>query len=86
LTFRTSGSAVRLLKLNPTLITTDPQPGDLVVFDHGNNKGHVAIVTSPTTTVAGNTSPDGTSREGYGVFEHAYDPSDPKIAGYIRVA
>ncbi len=79
-----SASALHLLELNADLKTDDPQPGDLIVFDHGRGLGHVAIKTGPSTSIAGNTSPDGKSRNGTGVFE--YDPSDPKIAGHIRVA
>ena len=86
LTLLVSASAMGLLKRNAALVVDSPMPGDLVVFDHGGGKGHVAIVTGPGTSIAGNTSPDGTSREGYGVFEHAYDPNDPKIAGYIGVS
>jgi len=84
--FNKSASALHLLSLNADLKTTDPQPGDLVIFDHGGGLGHVAIVTGPNTTIAGNTSPDGTSRNGTGVFEHSYDPQNPEIAGYIRVS
>lgn len=83
--FKKSASALHLLELNANLITTDPQPGDLVIFDHGHGLGHVALVTGPGTSIAGNTSPDGKSRNGTGVFEHSYDPADPKIAGYISV-
>lgn len=86
LTFRVSAGALSLLSKNQTLVTTDPQSGDLIVWDHGQGKGHVSIKTGPDTHIAGNTSPDGKSRQGYGVFEHAYDPTDSKIAGYIRVA
>lgn len=86
LTFRKSASALHLLEINADLITTDPQPGDLVVFDHSHGLGHVAIVTGQGTSIAGNTSADGKSRNGSGVFEHAYDVNDPQIAGYIRPA
>jgi hypothetical protein len=86
ITFKKSASALHLLELNAALITTDPHPGDLVIFDQGHGLGHVAIVTGQGTSIAGNTSPDGKSRNGTGVFEHAYDVNDPKIAGCIRVA
>lgn len=86
LRFKKSASALHLLELNADLKTDDPQPGDLIIFDHGHGLGHVAIKTGSTTSIAGNTSPDGRSRNGTGVFEHDYDPADPKIAGYIRVA
>lgn len=86
LKFRRSASALRLLELNRDLVTTDPQPGDLIIWNHGDGKGHVSIKTADTDHIAGNTSPDGKARNGYGVFEHGYDPADPRIAGYIRVA
>lgn len=86
LTFKRSGGALRLLIINDALRTTNPLPGDLIIWDHGNGKGHVSIKTGDATHIAGNTSPDGKSRVGYGVFEHPYDPDDQKIAGYIRVA
>lgn len=85
LQFKKSASALHLLELNENLKTDDPQPGDLIIFDHGHGLGHVAIKTGPNTSIAGNTSPDGRSRQGTGVFEHEYDPADPRIAGYIRV-
>jgi cell wall-associated NlpC family hydrolase len=62
-----------------------PRPGDLVIFDHGHGLWHVAIVTGSGTSIAGNTSPNGKSRNGTGVFEHSYDPADPKIEGYVRI-
>ena len=86
LQFKISASALHLLAINEALKTEDPQAGDLIIFDHGHGLGHVAIKTGPSTSIAGNTSPDGKSRQGTGVYEHAYDVNDPKIAGYIRVA
>jgi hypothetical protein len=86
LEFKRSSGALRLLAINSALVTTDPQPGDLIIWNHGNGKGHVSIKTGDATHIAGNTSPDGKSRQGTGVYEHEYDPQDPKIAGYIRVA
>ncbi len=86
LQFKKSASALHLLELNADLKTDDAQPGDLIVFDHGQGRGHVAIKTGPNTSIAGNTSPDGKSRNGTGVFEHEYDPGDPKIVGHIRVS
>jgi hypothetical protein len=53
------------------------------LLDHGHGLDHVAIVIRQGISIAGNTSPDGKSRNGSGVFEHEYDVSDPKIAGYI---
>jgi hypothetical protein len=51
-----------------------PIVGDLVIsIDPTNGKGHhigICTETNPFTTIAGNTSEDGKSREGTGVFEH----------------
>ena len=49
-----------------------PVPGDLVVSVKDNHGHHIAILTTltPFATFAGNTSPDGTSREGTGAYEH----------------
>ncbi len=50
-----------------------PQPGDLYFYvDASGHAHHVGIVTSasPLTGIAGNTSPDGMSVNGTGVFEH----------------
>ena len=90
--FHPSASALHLLANNPNLITFDPRPGDLVVYDHGHGVGHVAILTATTTvdgrlayatTIAGNTSADGKSRNGDRVAEH--DADLERVAGVIRV-
>lgn len=86
LQFKKSASALKLLEINKDLLTTDPQPGDLVIFRHERGLGHVGIVTAPGVYISGNTSPDGKSRNGTGVFEHAYDVNDPRIAGYLRIS
>lgn len=55
------------------LIVSAPRVDDLVFsVDSTGIPHHVAIVTAtnPLTTVAGNTSEDGTSSNGTGVFEH----------------
>lgn len=54
-------------------IVTDPRPDD--IFFYVNAAGmahHIGIVTgvTPLTGIAGNTSEDGTSSNGTGVFEH----------------
>jgi hypothetical protein len=97
--FHPSLSALRMLSKNPDLVVTDPQPGDIVIWDHtvdpAKPAGHVGILTDVVRVdgqvagmeaIAGNTSPDGKSREGTGVFEHAVDYPNPKIAGYLRIA
>lgn len=55
-------------------IVTDPAAGDLALSI--NTEGlahHIALVTvaDPLTAIAGNTSEDGISANGTGVFEHA---------------
>lgn len=54
-------------------VTNTPSVGDLFLYvdanDHAHHIGIVSAVT-PLTGIAGNTSPDGTSSDGTGVFEH----------------
>ncbi|HET8758546.1 MAG TPA: CHAP domain-containing protein, partial [Solirubrobacteraceae bacterium] len=49
-----------------------PRPGDLALFTHGGVAGHVGLVErvegSTVITIEGNTSPNGTTNNGYGVF------------------
>jgi uncharacterized protein (TIGR02594 family) len=49
-----------------------PRPGDLALFTHGGVAGHVGIVErvegKSIVTIEGNTSPNGTTNNGYGVF------------------
>ncbi len=55
------------------LVVTDPQVDDLVFTVRADGTPHhVGIVTgtSPLTSIAGNTSEDGVSSDGTGVFEH----------------
>lgn len=54
-------------------ITITPQPGDLFFYVNAERAHHVGIVTGidPLIGIAGNTSPDGLSNNGTGVFEHA---------------
>lgn len=89
LAFFKSASALHLLVRNPDRVISDPEPGALVVWDHGHGKGHVGIITGvngPTfDAIAGNTSEDGRAREGVMVAEHTFSVDDPKIAGFIRV-
>jgi len=91
-----SAGALHLLAINQHLVVPfeDVRPGDLIIEDHGNGLGHVSIVTDVVridgtvtglTCIAANTSPDGKSRNGTGVFEHPHDLPDPRIAGVLRV-
>lgn len=62
-----------LAKKNGWIVTT-PQVGDLFLYvDANGHAHHIGMVTSisPLVGIAGNTSPDGTSSNGTGVFEHA---------------
>jgi hypothetical protein len=55
-------------------VTSQPQVGDLFLYvDQNNHAHHIGIVTSttPLIGIAGNTSPDGRSSNGDGVYEHA---------------
>jgi hypothetical protein len=62
------------LAINNGWVAPLPIVGDLVIsIDPTNGKGHhigICTETNPFTTIAGNTSEDGKSREGTGVFEH----------------
>ncbi len=90
-----SAGGLRLLDLNPDLILGDPEPGCLVVFDHGKGLSHVLIcasvvrvdgVVAGADMISGNTSADGISRNGDRVAERPYALPDERIAGYVRVA
>lgn len=64
---------------------TQPQPGDVVIFDYGGGKGHTGIVEAVSgdtlTTIEGNTNDDG-SREGYEVARRTRSAS--KAKGFLR--
>lgn len=95
LQMRRSAGALRLLELNLDLVLSEPETGCLVVWDHGDGKGHVGIVTGVTTVggelasiqvISGNTNLEG-SREGNAVVERGFPfPQARRLAGYIRVA
>lgn len=89
---KTSAGALALLAKNAPIVVHDPQPGDIMVWDHGHGLGHVAVVTgvvrvggvvASVTAIAGNTSADGVSRNGDRVAEH--EVSLDHVAGYLRV-
>lgn len=95
--FKFSASALRLLELNPSRIIPAFEPGCLVVWVHDSVKhlGHVGIGTGSISVggqivmidvIAGNTTPDGHSREGKFVAEKSFIVPDPKIAGYLRTS
>lgn len=67
--------------------TETPAPGDLVLSINDAGKAHhIGIVTavSPLTSIAGNTSSDGVSANGDGVYEHAISPSSKVFVHYPR--
>jgi len=93
---KASASALHLLSENQHLVVPfeEVQPGDVLIEDHGGGLGHVSIVTDVVrvdgkvaglSTIAGNTSADGHSRNGDRVAEHPHDLPDPRIAGVLRV-
>lgn len=61
----------------------EPQPNDLVFSMLGQHDAHhIAIVTAtdPLCAIAGNTSADGTSSNGDGVYEHRINPKHKLFA------
>ena len=68
-------------------ITTTPEPGDIVlsVTDTGHAH-HIGIVTSssPLKSIAGNTSKDGVSSNGDGVYEHEISTTNKVFVKYPR--
>ena len=67
-------------------LTTSPVKDDLYLFVDGNDHAHhIRIVTADggVTGIAGNTSEDGTSSNGTGVFEHAIS-TNPVTVKYVH--
>lgn len=95
LTLRPSAGALRLLALNRDLVVKVPEPGDFVIENHGEGKGHVIICTAATVVggalaayrgISGNTNAQG-SRTAEFVWEKDYDvPGLHPIAGFLRIA
>lgn len=59
-----------------------PMPGDLVVSvadDHGHHIGVATVINPVFTTIAGNTSADGTSSNGDRVAEHPVSLGDKEF-------
>jgi hypothetical protein len=95
--FKFSASALSLLEKNPGRIIDAFETGCLVVWAHDPKKhtGHVGIGTGSLAiagqlvtidVIAGNTTPDGHSRDGKYVAEKTFIVPDPHIAGYLRTA
>lgn len=81
-----SAETLRQFCISKGWMVTDPQPGDLcfsVLNDHAHHIGIVSKI-GPLTTIAGNTSKDGASSNGDGVYEHAVMPSDKQFARLPR--
>lgn len=80
-----TGGVIDMWNKAPYNRVTQPQPGDVVIFDHGGGKGHTGIVESvkgdTLTTIEGNTNDDG-SREGYEVARRQRSASSAK--GFLR--
>jgi hypothetical protein len=70
---------------------TTPEPGCIMIMDHGSGQGHTGIVTGVFLdkgyihTIEGNTNEAG-SREGVGVFRKTRMLKGDKIIGYIKLA
>lgn len=75
---------VHSLALQKGWIVDSPSVGDLVLSVANGHAHHIAIVTAiaPLTAIAGNTSSDGTSSNGDGVYEHAITPTDKVFVHY----
>lgn len=68
-------------------LTTSPVNGDLFIYVNDvNHAHHVGIYTGFNNGIAGNTSEDGTSSNGTGVFEHGLstNPAHIKYIHYPR--
>jgi hypothetical protein len=63
-------------------IVTKPQKDDIFLYVNSDDKAHhIGIITDGLNGIAGNTSEDGKSVNGTGVFEHKINNSNVK---YIR--
>lgn len=68
-------------------LTTAPSVGDLVLsLTPEGHAHHIGIVTAvdPLTSIAGNTSADGISSNGDGVYEHAISATGKTFVAYPR--
>lgn len=86
---RQSGSTVTMLNdaIAKGFVVTTPQPDDLYFFTNDQGQPHhVGIVTdiAPVTGIAGNTSADGASSNGTGVFEHVLKVNTDRII-FVRL-
>jgi hypothetical protein len=68
-------------------VVTDPQPDDLYFYvTDAGHAHHIGVVTAstPLTGIAGNTSVDGQSSNGIGVFEHVLNVTPTHIV-FVRL-
>lgn len=68
-------------------IVESPAVGDLVLsINSAGIAHHIGIVTqlNPLMSIAGNTSPDGTSDNGTGVFEHDISATSPEAFAFVQ--
>jgi hypothetical protein len=69
-------------------LTTTPVKDDIFLYVNGNDAHHIGIITvdGGSIGIAGNTSEDGQSSNGTGVFEHSIstNPSKVKYIHYPR--
>lgn len=74
------------LALEKHWIAETPSVGDLVLSIADGKAHHVGIVTqtNPLASIAGNTSSDGTSSNGDGVYEHLISAADKVFVAYPR--
>lgn len=80
-----TGGVLDMWNRSPANRVSDPQPGDVIILDYGQGKGHTGIVESVAcgvvTTIEGNTNDEG-SREGYEVARRLRKISAAK--GFLR--
>lgn len=68
-------------------LTDEPEPGDIVLsVNDANHAHHIGIVTAtaPLKSIAGNTSEDGVSSNGNGVYEHEISTKNKLFVKYPR--
>lgn len=82
-----SCEAIRQLAAREGWLVATPSPGDLVLSLDANGHAHhvgICTVADPLTTVAGNTSHDGASSNGDGVYEHQIASTGKAFVHYPR--
>lgn len=80
-----STEGIHQLAIKRGWIVTDPQPEDLVISVNAAGVAHhigIVTLTEPLTSIAGNTSKDGSSSNGDQVAEH---PIEPARKVFVRI-